>query len=153
MSDPGEMYQAVILDHNAKPRNFGDLQNATHKADGDNPMCGDNYTVYLEMDGEKVVDVSFAGCGCAISKASGSLMTQAVKGKTRAEVEELFLRFHEVVTGDASTTTDARDEVERLGKLAVFAGVREYPARVKCATLSWHTVRSALGAGGIVSTE
>lgn len=149
MSDLGELYQTLILDHNKKPRNFGALDGATHRAEGHNPLCGDRLTVYLKLDGDRVVDVRFAGSGCAISKASASLMTTVVKGKTRAEVEHLYRRFHDTVTTDATAAVDTAD----LGKLAVFAGVREYPSRVKCASLSWHTLKGALEDTALVSTE
>ena len=141
MDDLRELYQATILDHNKAPRNFGELPTASHHARGDNPVCGDKLEVYLDVDDEgRVVDVRFAGKGCAISTASASLMTEFVKGRTRKEIEETFDRFHELLTGNPSETVDATE----LGKLAVFSGVREYPVRVKCATLCWHTLRAAL---------
>ena len=142
MDDLRELYQATILDHNKAPRNFGALEHADRSARGDNPVCGDKLVVYLNLDddGERVTEVRFEGKGCAISTASASLMTEFVKGRTRAEIEEIFNRFHELVTGNPSETVDAPE----LGKLAVFSGIREYPVRVKCATLSWHTLRSAL---------
>ena len=140
MSDLRELYQEVILDHNKKPRNFGVLEDATQVAQGHNPLCGDNVTVYLHVEGDTIQDISFNGSGCAISKASASLMTSALKGKTVAEAEIIFQSFRELVTGP-----EASEEVlEEMGKLAVFSGVRDYPARVKCASLAWHTVHNAL---------
>ncbi len=136
-----ELYQAVILDHNANPRNFGALDDATHRAAGHNPLCGDNLTVHVQLEGGRLEAVTFEGSGCAISKASASLMTTLVKGKTRAEADKIFERFHRAVTGKGTGE-------ESLGKLEVFAGVAEFPMRVKCATLSWHTLRGALSAGG-----
>jgi len=132
MSELRELYQSVILDHNRKPRNFCEPEGANRQADGHNPLCGDKLTVYLSVDGDTVTGVGFQGEGCAISTASASLMTEFVKGRTRAEIEETFGRFHELLTGNPSETVDAPE----LGKLAVFSGVREYPVRVKCATLS-----------------
>ena len=140
MSDLRELYQEVILDHNKKPRNFSVLENATQVAKGHNPLCGDNITVYLHVEGDTIQNISFQGSGCAISKASASLMTSEMKGKTVAEAETLFQSFHGLVTGDEAT----EDELEELGKLAVFSGVRDYPARVKCASLAWHTAHNAL---------
>ena len=140
MSDLRELYQEVILDHNKKPRNFGVLEDATQVAQGHNPLCGDNVTVYLHVEGDTIQNISFNGSGCAISKASASLMTSALKGKTVSEAETIFQSFRELVTGP-----EASEEVlEEMGKLAVFSGVREYPARVKCASLAWHTVHNAL---------
>ena len=140
MSDLRELYQEVILDHNKKPRNFGVLEDATQVAQGHNPLCGDNVTVYLHVEGDTIQDIRFNGSGCAISKASASLMTGELKGKTVAEAETLFQSFHKLVTGP-----EASEEVlEEMGKLAVFSGVRDYPARVKCASLAWHTVHNAL---------
>ena len=149
MSDLNELYQQVILDHNKKPRNFKELETANQQADGQNPLCGDQLTVFLEIENETVKDVSFVGSGCAISKASASMMTQAVKGKTRGEVETLFDEFGRMVRGELDETTDENS----LGKLKIFAGVREFPARVKCASLSWHTVHAALNDEPEVSTE
>ncbi|MFV0663046.1 Fe-S cluster assembly sulfur transfer protein SufU [Denitromonas sp.] len=131
-----ELYQEVIFDHNRQPRNFHDMPEADHHADGHNPLCGDQLTVYLRINGDVIDDVSFVGHGCAISTASASLMTEAVKGKTVAEVEALFKDFHALLTD----TPPERD----FGKLAVLTGVREFPARVKCATLAWHTLHNAL---------
>jgi nitrogen fixation NifU-like protein len=143
-----QLYQDMILEHNRAPKNFRAMADADRKADGYNPMCGDELTVWLKMDGNRIADVSFEGKGCAISKASASLMTGAVKGKTRAEAEALFQEFHELVTGKA----DAKD-AKALGKLAVFSGVSEFPSRVKCAILSWHALKAALDAKDLVSTE
>jgi nitrogen fixation protein NifU and related proteins len=141
MSELRDLYQEVILDHNRNPRNFGELPAADHHADGFNPLCGDRITVYLHVDDKDVIrEARFKGSGCAISTASASMMTQALVGKTRGEAEKLYQEFHEMVTSDPTVEPD----VSHVGKLAVFAGVREYPARVKCATLCWHTVRAAL---------
>jgi nitrogen fixation NifU-like protein len=148
MSELRELYQEVILEHSKKPRNFRALENANHKAEGFNPLCGDHFTIYLDLKNGSINDIGFQGSGCAISKASASMMTQTLKGKTAAEAEELFSRFHDVVTGHAVGTE------ENLGKLAVFAGVSEFPLRVKCATLAWHALRAALrGEQQAVSTE
>lgn len=151
MDDLRELYQTTILDHNKAPRNFGVLEGANREAKGDNPVCGDKIVVTAEVDDEdRVTDVRFDGKGCAISTASASLMTEFVKGRKRSEIEETFDRFHELVTGNPSEHVDAPE----LGKLAVFSGVREYPVRVKCATLCWHTLRAALdGRGETARTE
>ncbi len=149
MSELSELYQQVILDHNKKPRNFHKLENANRRAEGYNPLCGDQLNVYLHVEGDQVQDVSFEGSGCAISKASASMMTQAVKGKSRAEAETLFNEFHRMATGEL----DEENEPNHLGKLKIFAGVRDFPARVKCATLSWHTMHAALTNQPQVSTE
>ena len=149
MADLRDLYQEVILEHSKQPRNYRELGDANHKAEGYNPLCGDHFTVYLKMDGEKIQDVSFQGSGCAISKASASMMTQSVKGKTLAEAEKIFERFHKLVTG-----AEHNGNQEELGKLAVFSGVSEFPVRVKCATLAWHTLHAALeGKQEAVSTE
>lgn len=141
MSDLQELYQSVILDHNRKPRNFGVLERSNRSADGKNPLCGDEVRVALQVDGDVISDVKFTGHGCAISKASASLMTAAVKGKTRAEAEALFERFHALVLGqDAGGGKD-------LGQLVVFSGVSRFPVRVKCASLAWHTLKAALDDG------
>jgi nitrogen fixation protein NifU and related proteins len=140
MSDLRELYQSVILDHSRSPRNFGALEGADAEATGNNPLCGDAVTVWVRMDGDRIADVRFAtppGTGCAISKASASLMTQAMTGKTRAEAADLFGAFHRLVTGDAS-------EAPGLGRLAVLGGVAQFPIRVKCATLAWHALKAAL---------
>jgi nitrogen fixation protein NifU and related proteins len=149
MSELSELYQQVILDHNKKPRNFHKLEAADRTAEGYNPLCGDQLTVYLQVEGDKVKDVSFEGSGCAISKAAASMMTEAVKGRSKQEVETLFDEFHRMVTG----ALDEEATPNHLGKLKIFAGVREFPVRVKCATLSWHTMHSALHDQAVVSTE
>ena len=149
MSDLRDLYQDVILEHSKAPRNYRELAAANHKAEGYNPLCGDRFTVYLDMEGDSIRDISFQGSGCAISKASASMMTQIVKGKTKAEAEQLFDRFHNLVTGHAPANGEAE-----LGKLAVFSGVSEFPVRVKCATLAWHTLHAALeGKQEAISTE
>jgi len=146
-----DLYQEVILDHNKRPRNTGRLDPATHHAEGHNPLCGDRLTVYVDSDGETVRDIRFEGAGCAISTASASLMTEVVKGRSLPEVDRLFEAFHELLTGDPSVR--AVDD-PALGKLAVFSGVREFPVRVKCATLAWHTLKAALqGGDGVARTE
>ena len=151
MTDLLDLYQEVILDHNRRPRNRGVLPDADHQADGDNPLCGDKLRLYLAMDGDCVRDIRFEGKGCAISVASASLMTEAIKGKREEEIESLFEEFHELLTGDPSVAGEAGPE---LGKLAVFSGVREFPVRVKCATLAWHTLNAALaGRREAVTTE
>ncbi|MEO6390282.1 MAG: Fe-S cluster assembly sulfur transfer protein SufU [Pyrinomonadaceae bacterium] len=149
MSELSELYQQVILDHNKKPRNFRKIDDANRRADGHNPLCGDQLTVYLDFEGGVVRDISFEGSGCAISKASASMMTQALKGKTVDETEVLFNEFHQMVTGELNEETDAN----HLGHLTIFAGVRDYPARVKCASLSWHTMHAAIQGEEVVSTE
>ena len=140
MSDLRELYQQVILDHTKKPRNFGRLEQASSVARGFNPLCGDSVAVYLTVEDGTVTDVRFEGKGCAISTASASLMTEAIKGRSVDEVQALFKRFHDVVTAPS----EAEPDLESLGKLAVLAGVREFPMRVKCASLAWHTMVSAL---------
>jgi len=148
MSELRELYQEVILEHSKKPRNYRLLENANHKAEGFNPLCGDHFTVYLDLKDGAISDIGFQGSGCAISRASASMMTQTLKGKTTAEAEAIFTRFHDLVTGHASGNG------ENLGKLAVFAGVSEFPLRVKCATLAWHALRAAIrGEKEAVSTE
>jgi nitrogen fixation NifU-like protein len=139
-SELRELYQEVILDHSRKPRNFGEPAGANRHAQGLNPLCGDRATVYLSLEGDVVKDAGFVGAGCSISTASASMMTESIKGKTRAEVEALFQRFHELITREAGVRKEGAD----LGKLAVFSGVGEFPARVKCATLAWHALRAAL---------
>ncbi|MGR8981242.1 MAG: Fe-S cluster assembly sulfur transfer protein SufU [Gammaproteobacteria bacterium] len=134
-----DLYQEVIFDHNRNPRNYRVIENADRQVEGFNPLCGDRLTLYLKMDGDVIADASFQGSGCAISTASVSLMTEIVKGKTEAEAEALFKQFHEMTTGK-----DEKFSLETMGKLAVLAGVRAYPARVKCATLAWHTLDAAL---------
>lgn len=148
MSELRDLYQQVIFDHYKRPRNRHALEHASHEAEGHNPLCGDNVKVYLEVDDGVIRDVGFEGGGCAIATASASLMTEALKGRRVAEVEHLFEEFHDMVTGEEAPAGD------RLGKLEVLAGVREFPARVKCATLAWHTLRAALHPRhGRVSTE
>lgn len=152
MSDLRDLYQELILEHSKAPRNFRAVPDATLHAEGYNPLCGDHFTVYLQMEGDSIRDVAFQGAGCAISKASASMMTQTVKGKTKTEAEEIFHRFHELVTNQPSANGASKGD--DLGKLAVFAGVRDYPVRVKCATLAWHTLHAALeGSQQPVSTE
>jgi nitrogen fixation protein NifU and related proteins len=149
MPDLRELYQEVILEHSKAPRNYRELATANYRAEGYNPLCGDHFTVYLDLEGDSIRDISFQGSGCAISQASASMMTQSVKGKTRAEAEKLFGQFHKLVTGqrEDGKQTD-------LGKLAVFSGVSEFPVRVKCATLAWHALHAAMqGKQETVSTE
>ena len=149
MSELNELYQEVILDHNRRPHNFRVIDAASAKQDGYNPLCGDRLTLYLAVDGDVIKDAAFQGQGCAISKASASLMTDALKGKTVAEARELFEQFHAMVTSDPASP------VADLGKLSVFAGVREFPTRVKCASLAWHTLKAAVSGHGVepVTTE
>ncbi|HEX7192940.1 MAG TPA: SUF system NifU family Fe-S cluster assembly protein [Thermoanaerobaculia bacterium] len=150
MPELQDLYQQIILEHNKSPRNYRELPNATRKVEGYNPLCGDHYTVFVELDGDTIKDIGFTGNGCAISKASASVMSTTVKGKTREEAEGYFDTFHRLVTGD--TTGLSTDE---LGRLAAFSGVSEFPARVKCASLAWHTLRTALEteAKEVVTTE
>ena len=149
MTDLQDLYQELILDHGSRPRNLKKLAGANHTAEGYNPLCGDKVKVYVNLDGEVVKDISFEGAGCAISTASASIMTETLKGKTRAEAEALFEMFHDLVTGQ-----ERKLDSPELGKLAVFSGVSEFPMRVKCATLSWHTLRAAIkGKEEVVSTE
>ncbi len=140
MSALRELYQEVILDHNKNPRNFRKMDGATRKVEGYNPLCGDHYTIFVKMDGDVITDVSFEGTGCAISKSSASVMTSVVKGKTKAEAEKMFEAFHKLVTGELN----GEAHLDALGKLAAFAGVSEFPARVKCASLPWHTLHAAM---------
>jgi nitrogen fixation NifU-like protein len=149
MSELSELYQQVILDHNKKPRNFRRLENPSHVAEGYNPLCGDQLTVYVRMEDDSLRDISFEGSGCAISKAAASMMTQAAKGKSKEEVEQLFSEFHRMVAGES----DTEEPAEHLGNLRIFSGVREFPVRVKCATLPWHTLNAALNNEQITSTE
>jgi nitrogen fixation NifU-like protein len=150
MSDLSELYQQVILDHNKKPRNFRKLEQATRTVEGLNPLCGDQLTLYVDLDGDRINDIAFQGSGCAISRASASMMTDSLKGKTTAEAEALFEDVHKMLTADMEDEID----VDELGKLAVLSGVREFPTRVKCASLSWHALHKVLnGEGGKVSTE
>jgi nitrogen fixation protein NifU and related proteins len=148
MSELTDLYQEVILDHNKKPRNFQKLADANRTAEGFNPLCGDQIQLYVKLEDGVIRDIGFQGSGCAISKASASLMTSTLKGKTSAEADKLFERFHRLVTSDAAADT------AELGKLAVFSGVREFPVRVKCASLAWHTLRAALeGKAEKITTE
>jgi len=157
MSELSELYQEVILDHNRRPHNFRVIDAATAKQEGFNPLCGDRLTLYVSLDGDVITDVAFQGSGCAISKASASLMTDAVKGKTVPEARALFEQFHDMITSNPDTPP------ADLGKLSVLAGVREFPTRIKCASLAWHTMKAAVahdpstslraGAEGPVSTE
>jgi nitrogen fixation NifU-like protein len=149
MGNLSSLYQDMILDHNRSPQNYGSLGNANRRVEGHNPLCGDQLTVWLRIDGEQIQDATFEGTGCAISTASASLMTGAVKGKSRVEAEALFEQFRKLVTG-----TLTPGEAETMGKLAVFSGVSEYPVRVKCASLCWHALKAALeGPDTVVSTE
>jgi len=149
-NDRRALYEKVILDHNRNPRNCCQMEHPSCKAQGYNALCGDQFTVYLKMEDDKIAEVAFDGCGCAISKASASLMTTALKGKTKEEAEALFVRFHQMVTAEPGTPVPTHD----LGKLEVLCGVRDYPVRVKCATLAWHTMMAALeGKEKPVSTE
>lgn len=149
MSELSDLYQQVILDHNKKPRNFRKLEAANRTAEGYNPLCGDQLTVYMQLEDEVVSDISFEGSGCAISKAAASMMTQSIKGKTRQEAEKLFDEFHRMVTGQLDEETTPNE----LGRLTIFSGVRDFPARVKCASLSWHTMHAALNNEEMISTE
>jgi nitrogen fixation NifU-like protein len=147
MSDLADLYQEVILDHNRRPRNFHALRDASHSAEGYNPLCGDRLTLYVRLEGDTIADVSFEGAGCAISKASASMMTDVLKGRSVAEANALFDRFHRMVT------TPPGEAVEDMGKLSALAGVREFPVRVKCASLAWHTLKAALNRERRTSTE
>jgi nitrogen fixation NifU-like protein len=150
MADLRELYQELILEHSKAPRNYREPATANHKAEGYNPLCGDRFTVFLDVEGDRIRDIGFQGAGCAISKASASLMTQSVKGKTRAEAAMIFEQFHTLVSGQAGSKGD----MSGLGKLTVFSGISEFPARVKCATLAWHTLQTALrGNQEVASTE
>ncbi len=151
MSDLRELYQQVILDHNQNPKNFKKIEPATHFAEGYNPLCGDRIDIYLKVENGKIVDIGFQGSGCAISKASASVMTSEVKGKTVEEARELFEKFHKLITGELN---EEEDNFEKLGKIAVFSGVKQFPTRVKCAALAWHTLLAALkGKQKQVTTE
>jgi nitrogen fixation NifU-like protein len=147
MSDLTDLYQEVILDHNRRPRNFHALANASHRAEGYNPLCGDRLTLYLSVNEGVITEAAFEGAGCAISKASASMMTETLKGKTLAEADALFQRFHRMVT------TPPDQPVEDMGKLSSLAGVREFPIRVKCASLAWHTFKAALANDQQATTE
>jgi nitrogen fixation protein NifU and related proteins len=158
MSDLRALYQEVILGHSKRPRNFRVIEGAQH-ANGYNPLCGDKVTIYVKLEGDRISDVSFQGAGCAISTASASLLTESLKGKTRKEADALFEEFHDLVTGKGPAQgqhngADGQEGETPLGKLEVFAGVSEFPMRVKCATLAWHTLKSALsGADEVATTE
>lgn len=150
MSDLDDLYQEVILDHNRSPRNFRNMTEANRKSEGYNPLCGDQVTVYVRVEDGIIKDISFQGSGCAISKASASIMTIELKGKTEAEAGAIFDNVHHMLTGEGAM----QDDLERLGKLAILSGVCKFPARVKCASLAWHTVNAALkGGNGVASTE
>ena len=150
MNELRDLYQEIILDHNKSPRNFHKLDAANRKVEGFNPLCGDHYTIYLILENDLIKDISFEGSGCAISKASASLMSSMLKGKSVSEAEELFKKFHDIVTGQV----DAEEHLIDMGKLAVFSGVCDYPARVKCATLAWHTMHEGIsGENQTVTTE
>lgn len=149
MAYSSELYQQVILDHNKKPRNFKVLESPSHVCPGHNPLCGDHITVYLKIENDKIEDISFEGSGCAISKSSASMMTEAVKGKSLETIRSTFQQFHDMLLGDL----DPEKEDHSLGKLALFQGVRQYSSRVKCASLSWHALMGALDQKGEVSTE
>jgi nitrogen fixation NifU-like protein len=149
MSDLRDLYQEVILDHNRRPRNFGAVDAPSHHADGHNPLCGDKLSLTLKVENGAITNAMFQGSGCAISKASASLMTDAIKGRTLAEADALYEAFHKMVT----TPMDQEPDESEVGKLAVFSGVREFPARVKCASLAWHTLKAALSGAEITSTE
>lgn len=150
MDDLRELYQQLIIDHGRKPRNFGVMENATYVKEGFNPLCGDRLTLYLKCENQKIIEAKFSGQGCAISMASASLMTEALKGKTLTEAQELFEQFHHLVTDQPND----KSLMTALGKLAVLAGVAQFPARVKCATLAWHTMHNAItNESGRVTTE
>ncbi len=150
MAELRELYQELILEHSKAPRNHREPATVNRKAEGYNPLCGDRFTVYLDVEGDRIRDIGFQGAGCAISRASASMMTQSVKGKTRAEAAKLFGQFHSLVSGHGGSKAD----LSELGKLTVFSGISEFPARVKCATLAWHTLQTALeGNQEVVSTE
>ena len=153
MNDLRELYQEVILDHSKNPRHFREMPEANRHADGHNPLCGDRVTVYLHLEGDVIEDVSFKGAGCSISTASASMMADALRGKSVGEVKALFDRFHDLVTSDPSHAADHLDASSELGKLAVFSGVCEFPMRVKCASLPWHTMKAALEGAAKASTE
>jgi nitrogen fixation NifU-like protein len=146
--DLKDLYRDIIVDHNRHPRNFREMAEADRRADGFNPLCGDKLTVYVRLDGDRIADVSFHGSGCAISVASASLLTESIKGKTIADAERLFQQMHQLLTRD-----DVGIDVDSLGKLGALSGVREFPARVKCASLCWHTLDAALHRQDMVSTE
>ncbi|MEW5798052.1 MAG: Fe-S cluster assembly sulfur transfer protein SufU [Bacteroidota bacterium] len=153
MSEVNELYQQLILEHNKSPRNFKKIENATHDADGYNPLCGDHYHVWLKLEGDRIADIGFQGNGCAISKSSASMMTTAVKGTTIQEAKEMFEKFHSVIMTKIGDEIP-EEKVEELGSLGALVGVREFPARIKCASLAWHTLNAALNnSQKSVSTE
>ena len=157
MANLDALYQELILEHNRRPRNYRVMEGADRMVESHNPLCGDALTLWVKLDGDRVADASFQGSGCAISRASASLMTEAVKGKTRLEAEELFTAFHDLVTGKLNVETDAAAK-QRLGSLRALGGVSRFPIRVKCASMAWHALRSALhgengGAGAVTVTE
>lgn len=147
MPELRDLYQEIILEHSKSPRNFRGMDSANRRAEGYNPLCGDHYTVFLDIENDSIRDISFQGSGCAISKASASMMSQVLKGKTRAQAEALFDQFHGILTGEGS------GDASELGKLGVFAGVANFPTRIKCATLAWHTLQAALRGEQVASTE
>jgi nitrogen fixation NifU-like protein len=147
MAELRELYQEIILEHSKTPRNFRAMEGANRQAEGYNPLCGDHYTIFMDVADDAIRDISFQGSGCAISKASASMMSQVLKGKTRKEAEEMFQQFHSIVTGEPNGDTD------KLGKLEIFAGVANFPTRIKCATLAWHTLQAALRGEQVASTE
>jgi len=150
MTDTRSLYEQVILDHNKAPRNFGEMEDADRSEEGYNPLCGDQFTIYIKMDGDTISEIQFQGAGCAISKSSASVMTTLIKGKTSEEAQALFDSFHDMITSDPEAPLSKED----LGKLMVFSGVREYPIRIKCATLPWYTLLAAIaGSSDSVSTE
>ena len=145
MSDLQDLYQSIILDHNRRPKNYGSLDGVTNRAEGRNPLCGDEVAVELKVQRDAIEDVRFTATGCAVSRAAASIMTQAVKGKSRAEVDRLFTQFHELVTGKLKPTPQ---EARKMGEMAAFSGVSRFPVRVKCASMPWHTLQAALRDGG-----
>jgi nitrogen fixation NifU-like protein len=147
MAELRDLYQEIILEHSKTPRNFRAMETANRHAEGYNPLCGDHYTIFLDVADDSIRDISFQGSGCAISKASASMMSQALKGKTKEQAEELFSQFHRILTGEGS------GDASELGKLEVFAGVANFPTRIKCATLAWHTLQAALRGEQVASTE
>jgi nitrogen fixation NifU-like protein len=146
MSDLQDLYQSIILDHNRRPKNYGALEGANRHKTGRNPACGDEIVLELRMEDEAIADVRFTSAGCAVSRASASIMSQAVKGRSRAEAEQLFTRFHDLVTGKLKPTPE---EARKLGEMAAFSGVSRFPMRVKCASMAWHTLHAALNEGGL----
>ena len=144
MSDLQELYQSIILDHNRRPKNYGALEGATSSAEGRNPLCGDEVKIELRLAGEEIAEVGFTAAGCAVSRASASIMTQAVKGKSRAEADRLFTQFHGLVTGTLKPDANA---ARAMGEMAAFSGVSRFPVRVKCASMPWHTLQAALRQG------